>query len=141
MSITTKTGDSGMTSLCGGSRISKASLRVDTYGDIDELSSFLGVAVAQSSEYSELESELLEIQHDLFWLAADFASPNATDFRISSEHVTRLEKRIQQLESILTPQRCFILPGGCPLAAHLHAARTVCRRAERKAVALLNSDD
>ncbi len=136
MSITTKTGDTGMTSLVGGHRISKASLRVSTYGDIDELSSHLGLAAAYCVSCPELAADLQNIQRDLFLLAADFASDAQNKFRIGSEQTAHLEELTHKLEEQLPPQRCFLIPGGCLAAAQLHVARTVCRRAERQAVAL-----
>ncbi|MDO5295441.1 MAG: cob(I)yrinic acid a,c-diamide adenosyltransferase [bacterium] len=141
MSITTKTGDTGMTSLIGGKRISKASLRVSAYGDIDELSSNLGLAAAYAtSACPELASELHNIQRDLFLLAADFASNSPDHFRIGAEHIEHLEALSQKLEAQIPPQRCFLIPGGCLAAAQLHVARTVCRRAERQAIALQNEE-
>lgn len=141
MSITTKTGDTGMTSLIGGQRISKASLRVSAYGDIDELSSNLGLAaVYAASDCPELASELQNIQRDLFLLAADFASNSPDHCRIGAEHIEHLEALSQKLEAQIPPQRCFLLPGGCLAAAQLHIARTVCRRAERQAIALQNEE-
>ena len=136
MSVTTKTGDKGMTSLVGGRRISKASLRVSTYGCIDELSSHLGLAAAYSSSFPELAADLQNIQRDLFLLASDFASDAADKFRIGTAQIEHLEKVSKTLEDQLPPQRCFLLPGGCLAAAQLHVARTVCRRTERRAVAL-----
>ncbi len=138
MSVTTKTGDKGQTSLLNGQRVSKADLRVAAYGDIDELSSIIGVALAQLEGCPDdaQAEELLQIQRDLFALAADFADPVGASFRIGAEQVQHLENAAHQRERALPPQRCFILPGGHVAAANLHQARTVCRRCERQAVAL-----
>ena len=137
MSITTKTGDGGKTSLLGGKRVSKASLRVNAYGDIDELSAALGWATALSPN-ATWRDEWQSIQRDLFLAAADLAS-TAPPYRLSDAHISALEARLEALQDQLPPQRSFILPGGSPCAAALHLARTICRRAERSAVALSES--
>ncbi|MBA4336906.1 ATP:cob(I)alamin adenosyltransferase [bacterium] len=131
MKIYTKNGDDGTTSLRDGKRISKNSLRIDTYGDIDELSSFIGLA-ASFSRNKNLKTILLDIQHDLFILASD------TNF--DEEKVKKLELIIDEFSASLKPLNHFILPGGTKLAGHLHAARTICRRAERTAVALSENE-
>lgn len=134
--VVTKTGDKGQTSLIGGERVSKGSLRVAAYGDVDELNSFLGLAAA-SLQDPECREILAEIQHCLFTVGADLASPVGVQVpRITVEHVARLEEIMESLMDELPPLEEFILPGGGPGGATLHVARTVARRAERLAVAL-----
>lgn len=133
MKIYTKTGDHGDTSLFGGQRVSKNHSRIMAYGTVDELNSILGICRAGNPD-SELEEILGRIQNELFVLGADLATPpekNAKIERIGFKHVNRLEEDIDRLEKVLEPLRTFILPGGSSVAAHLHLARTVCRRAER----------
>lgn len=139
MKIYTKTGDAGQTSLFGGRRVSKADLRLEAYGTVDELNAVMGTADALHS-HDSLHHHIQDIQRELFVLGADLATPLDHSFqriqRITDDHVTRLEALIDQLEEDLPPIRYFILPGGHPVAAQLHVARTVCRRAERAIVAL-----
>ncbi|MBM4166674.1 MAG: cob(I)yrinic acid a,c-diamide adenosyltransferase [Ignavibacteria bacterium] len=138
MKIYTKTGDKGETSLYGGKRISKSSLRLEVYGTIDELNSIIGICRSMWPP-EELEEMLEEMQEVLFVLGADLATPfdaTAKVHRISNEDVEMLEKYIDSIEPQLEPLRSFILPGGSGLASHLHFARTVCRRAERITVML-----
>jgi cob(I)alamin adenosyltransferase len=134
--IYTKTGDAGETSLFGGARVPKSDARIEAYGTIDELNSFLGVARA-SWPASPLDEELGRIQSDLFDLGAHLAAPGSNRFwGVRAERVAELESAIDGMESKLPPLRNFILPGGCAAAANLHVARTVCRRAERLVVTL-----
>jgi len=139
--IYTKTGDSGETSLFDGTRVSKNDARVDAYGDIDELNAWLGLVRAQEAE-PDLDEMLGQIQRDLFALGAILADPGhkiaarVDKAALSQEDVTRLEFWIDSLESGLSPLRQFVLAGGSATGAQLHLARTVCRRAERKMVAL-----
>lgn len=137
MKIYTRTGDDGTTALFSGGRVSKAHLRVEVYGTVDELNSILGV-VRTLQPYSD--DMLARIQHELFVLGADLATPldasSRHTVRVSADAVARLEAEIDRLTADLPPLTNFILPGGSPAAAHLHVARTVCRRAERLAVAL-----
>ncbi len=134
--VVTKTGDKGTTALIGGERVSKGSLRVDAYGEVDELNSFLGLAASHLSDV-DCRDILFELQHRLFTLGADLASPEGVQVpRIDEEHVDRLEEIMEGLMDELPPLEEFILPGGGPGGATLHVARTVARRAERTAVAL-----
>lgn len=140
MKIYTKTGDAGDTGLFGGARVSKASLRVDAYGDVDELNSMLGVARSGVQAETLLE-ELTRIQGELFCVGAELASNPDKPLQgglpmVEDSHIAQLERCIDRLEEDLPALTSFVLPGGAPSAAALHAARTVCRRAERKVVAL-----
>ncbi|MEL6977915.1 MAG: cob(I)yrinic acid a,c-diamide adenosyltransferase [Pseudomonadota bacterium] len=143
--IYTKTGDAGETALGDGSRVAKHSARVDTYGTVDELNATLGLARLHAAEADPaMDEALARIQNDLFDLGADFCRPNMEKdgeagypvLRMVEAQVSRLESEIDAMNSRLEPLRSFILPGGSPLAAHLHLCRTVARRAERLAVAL-----
>lgn len=134
MSIVTKTGDRGETGLYGGKRVPKDSSRIETYGTVDELNAVIGCVLAQHGLTQEMAKQLTHLQHLLFRVGADLATPTdskAKTQRIEPEHVTEIEKEIIVLESSLAPQQTFILPGGSEAAALLHLARTVCRRAER----------
>jgi cob(I)alamin adenosyltransferase len=138
MKIYTKTGDSGDTSLFGGKRVPKSSLRIDAYGTVDELSAQLGV-VRSLKTHAEVDSILEKIQDQLFVLGADLATPmdsSAKVQRIQREHVQSLESIIDHLEIQLEPLKSFILPGGSLASAQLQVARSVCRRSERKVDAL-----
>ncbi len=142
MKIYTKTGDAGETGLFGGTRVSKASAKVSAYGDVDELNSVLGLA--RLSPIDEPHDALLAaIQSELFDLGAELASRAGKDpgvAKIDDARIEELERAIDRAESELTPLTSFILPGGTHAAAHLHLARTVCRRAERSVVALAQTD-
>jgi len=142
MKIYTKRGDSGNTSLYGGKRVSKSAARIKAYGTVDELNSFLGLA--SSYGLSERGTKLIEkIQKQLFILGADLATPPSSHTRIdriSQDDTDFLEEEIDQLEKELETIRNFILPGGAPTGATLHTARTICRKAERSAVACQESD-
>jgi cob(I)alamin adenosyltransferase len=141
--IYTRTGDKGETGLFGGERVGKDDLRVEAYGTVDELNAALGVARAQSPE-PELDAILSALQTELFVLGADLATPEEKDRskgrihieRIGAERTVRLETWIDRFEQELPPLTRFILPGGHPVAATLHLARTICRRAERCSVHL-----
>jgi cob(I)alamin adenosyltransferase len=142
MKIYTRTGDDGTTGLFGGRRVSKTDARVEAYGSVDELNALLGVALAAdaSPALAWLRELLVAIQNDLFVLGADLATPRGEESsylpRLQDEHVAVLERAIDEAEKGLPALRNFILPGGPAPAAHLHHARTVCRRAERAAVGL-----
>ena len=143
MKIYTRTGDDGTTGLFGGGRVDKDHPRVDAYGAVDELNAVLGVARTACTDEG-LDAVIATIQADCFSLGADLATPEeskADVTRISAREVESLERWIDRLEEELAPLKTFILPGGGPLAAHLHHARTVCRRAERRALALVRSGD
>jgi cob(I)alamin adenosyltransferase len=141
--IYTRTGDEGDTGLFGGERVSKDDLRVEAYGAVDELNSVFGMTRTQPLD-AELDELLSRVQHELFALGADLATPGATATgrgkvtirRVRAEDVERLEAWIDRYEQELPPLTSFILPGGHPLAAHLHWCRVVCRRAERRCVSL-----
>lgn len=141
MKIYTRSGDAGDTSLYGGDRVRKSDSRVDAYGDVDELNAWLGLARASELD-PDVDAALLKIQRDLFALGAQLADPADTIATrvaktvIGEADVLRLETLIDHLESELPPLRRFILAGGSPAGAILHVARTVCRRAERRIVAL-----
>lgn len=140
MKIYTRTGDRGDTRLFDGTKTRKDDPRVDAYGDVDELNSFIGAAVASLTD-RVLVAFLLEIQRDLFSVGAQLANPKSAGetnerFRLDSHRVAVLEEAIDEFETELPPLRQFILAGGCPEGALLHVARTVCRRAERRVVAL-----
>jgi len=139
--VYTRTGDSGQTSLVGGTRVSKSSLRVEAYGEVDELNSVIGAARARSQD-GQVDDVLGLIQNDLFTLGADLASTSdITVPRIDESFVTRLERYSDQFLSELEPLKEFILPGGNEAGALLHLARTVARRAERRAVALSEAEE
>ena len=149
MKIYTKTGDSGETGLFGGVRVSKADPRVAAYGDVDELNAWLGftrASLSQTDAEPGLRPMLEHIQKDLFALGARLADPaqkiadRVTKAAIGSDDIERLEGWIDRLEDSLPPLRRFILAGGSPGGAALHVARTTCRRAERHAVALAESE-
>jgi cob(I)alamin adenosyltransferase len=139
--IYTRTGDSGDTALFDGTRVSKADPRVAAYGDVDELSAWLGLARAAAGD-GEVADMLAQVQRDLFALGARLADPahriagRVTKAAISAADVSRLEGWIDGFDAELPPLRRFILAGGSPAGAALHVARTVCRRAERRAVLL-----
>ncbi len=144
MKIYTGTGDQGKTALFGGRRVGKDSARIDAYGTIDELNAHLGFARA-SAVHEEIQTLIEALQNELFTLGADLAAPldgkNANVPRITDEHVTTMEQRIDTLEERLDPIRYFILPGGTETAARLHVCRTVARRAERLLVHLSTRED
>ena len=136
LKIYTRTGDKGETSLYGGARVAKNDLRIEAYGTVDELNSFIGVARA-SWPQSPSDAELDSIQGDLFHLGARLAAPGTDLFSgVAASRVEELEYAIDKMEKELTPLRNFILPGGSAAAANLHVARAVCRRAERLLVAM-----
>ena len=136
--IYTKTGDKGTTSLVGGSRVLKCSLRVDTYGDLDELVSYIGLC----REYVEesLASDLVKIQNVLFNLESIIACEKEEYLlkmpQVKEEDIKFLENQIDEMSKVVPPLKQFILPGGDEAASHLNVARTICRRCERKMVAL-----
>ena len=145
--IYTKTGDAGTTALGDGSRVPKDDLRIEAYGTVDELSSVIGLALAlpeAEREDGRLDALLLGIQNDLFDLGADLCVPPKEDegerLRITAAYVERLEGWIDEHNAALEPLASFILPGGRPLAAWMHLARTVARRAERNTFALASRD-
>lgn len=146
MTIYTRTGDTGETGLFGGSRVPKSDARVAAYGDVDELNAVIGVALA--TDPVEFEQSLLRsIQRDLFGIGAQLASPNPAKVAkalkkadVAPGRIADLERSIDGADQRLKPLEQFVLPGGTQKAAHLHHARTVCRRAERSVVALGQSN-
>ena len=135
MKIYTKTGDAGQTGLFGGPRVTKDHARIESFGTVDELNSLLGMARTDRAA-APFDGLLRQIQSDLFDLGAQLATPGDHDERITLGQVERLEAAIDEYDAALEPLANFILPTGTPLAAALHMARTVCRRAERRVVTL-----
>ncbi len=138
--VYTRTGDDGTTGLGGGQRVPKDSLRIAAYGTVDELSSEIGVAIACGLD-ADLSSVLTRVQNELFHLGSDLCILEDDKVRfpvptIEERHVLALEALMDRLTEEVGPLQNFILPGGALGAAHLHVARTVCRRAERDLVAL-----
>jgi cob(I)alamin adenosyltransferase len=140
--IYTRTGDEGTTGLFGGGRVDKHHPRVEAYGDVDELNAALGLARAVEP-MPRIDEVLVPVQRDLFAIGALLATPDREKMhqqldkaRIDDERIAQLERAIDDGEAELAPLKAFILPGGTPKAAALHVARTVCRRAERRVVAL-----
>ena len=138
--VYTRTGDEGMTGLGTGERVPKDSLRLEAYGTVDELNSSIGLAIASGLDPTVADA-LRGIQNELFHLGSDLCVPESDKARmpvpeIGARHVAALEELMDRLSEELSPLENFILPGGTVGAAHLHVARTVCRRAERIAVSL-----
>ncbi len=143
MKIYTKTGDKGSTSLYNGSRVSKSSLRVETYGTVDVLNSIIGIALAHDIP-NQIKEDLLKISNRLFYLGSDLATPMDSKIqieRINEENITFLEQKIDEYTEQMPELKNFILPGGSKPASFLHHARTVCRRAERLAVSLAEAEN
>ena len=139
MKIYTKKGDTGLTGLLGGERVPKDHLRIRTYGTLDELNAVLGMVLSQTELSVALKGRLTRVQGELFQLGAELATPRGKDVGIALvdlAEVEALEKEIDAMESALQPLKSFILPGGSPVSATLHLARTVSRRAERDLVTL-----
>ncbi|WJR79307.1 cob(I)yrinic acid a,c-diamide adenosyltransferase [Bradyrhizobium sp. NP1] len=143
--IYTKTGDDGSTALGSGERRPKFDLRVTAYGTVDETNAAIGVVRLHLKDAVELDAMLGRIQNDLFDLGADLAVPErqgkAERLRLLASQVERLEREIDQLNEKLAALTSFVLPGGTAAAAHLHLARTICRRAERVVVELAARPD
>jgi cob(I)alamin adenosyltransferase len=145
--IYTRTGDKGETALGNGDRVAKHSLRVSSYGTVDETNATIGMARQHSS--GEMDAALARVSNDMFDLGADLCTPDRENdatapyprLRIVDAQVDRLEAEIDAMNAKLTALRSFILPGGTALAAHLHLCRTVCRRAERLTVELSQVED
>jgi len=145
--IYTRTGDKGRTRLATGRQVSKADLRVEAYGAVDETNACLGLARLHTGADADFDALLARIQNELFDLGADLSTPPKPDeadgavLRVSDGQVTRLETEIDRLNAALPELTSFILPGGTAAAAALHLARTVCRRAEREAVRLAEAGE
>jgi cob(I)alamin adenosyltransferase len=144
--IYTRTGDRGETALFGAGRVSKAHARVEAYGTVDELNATLGWAVLQVSDAS-IQQRLRAMQHDLFTLGADLASPPVSEGRrrpdtpdLPTARIAEMESWMDDADAELPALRAFVLPGGTPGAAALHVCRTVCRRAERGVVRLAEAE-
>jgi cob(I)alamin adenosyltransferase len=143
--IYTRAGDGGETRLSTGEKVSKASDRVEAYGGVDELNAVIGLARLHTAGDGELDPILARIQNDLFDLGADLATPERpagkpAALRIVASQVERLEGEIDAINAGLSSLTSFVLPGGSAASATLHLARTVCRRAERSAVAFASAD-
>jgi cob(I)alamin adenosyltransferase len=136
--IYTRTGDDGTTGLGDGSRTRKDSPRVEAYGTVDELNSSIGVLLAVPELPEAVVQSLTEVQHELFDLGGELCIPG--HHAITAAHVTRLEKTLDDFNDTLPPLKEFILPGGGPAAAACHLARTVARRAERRAWTLARAE-
>jgi cob(I)alamin adenosyltransferase len=145
--IYTRTGDAGDTGLFGGGRVAKSHPRVEAYGDVDELNAAIGFA-RSIEQMPRIDEVLVPIQRDLFAIGALLATPDREKMRqhlakarVDEERITELERAIDEGDRELEPLKSFIVPGGSPKAAALHVARTVCRRAERRVVALGESEE
>jgi cob(I)alamin adenosyltransferase len=145
MKLYTKTGDDGSTGLFSGTRVGKDDPRVEAYGTVDELNATIGLAAAACDGSTALHQRFCEVfehlQSRLFDVGADLATPEqgrneSRITRIDERHAHEVERWIDEIDADNTEMRHFILPGGCDLAARLHVARTVCRRAERRVVHL-----
>ena len=140
--IYTKTGDKGDTSLGDGQRVLKDNLRVNAYGNVDELNASIGVITLYATE--ELKTKLKNIQNDLFDLGADLCVPisekNNKRLRVTKNQVKTIEAEIDGMNNTLEPLNSFVLPGGCKSATFLHLSRTICRRAERSIVSLRSKE-
>ena len=145
--VYTRTGDKGETALVGGRRVPKDSPRIEAYGTIDELNAVIGLARVFNAERKKsgrrhrwLDEVLRRLQNELFDLGSELATPADAVyegmFRVGAEQVTALERLMDECQKELTPLKSFILPGGGPVGGFLHQARTVCRRAERRVLAL-----
>ena len=144
--IYTKKGDDGKTELGDGNRIEKFSTRVEAYGTVDEVNSVIGTVTCLSIN-TELKTALERIQNDLFDLGADLCLPESENetlayepLRVRKEQVSRLESEIDSMNKSIEPIRSFVLPGGTEIAANFHLCRTICRRAERRVVKLMETE-
>jgi cob(I)alamin adenosyltransferase len=144
--IYTRTGDNGTTALAAGGRRPKNDLRIEAFGTVDETNACIGLVRLHTKD-QPIDAMLGRIQNDLFDLGADLATVETDKplpyepLRITQGQVDRLEREIDELNADLAPLRSFVLPGGTPAAAALHLARTICRRAERNVVELMQKPD
>ncbi len=137
--IYTRAGDAGETSLGDGSRVPKLDCRIGAFGTVDELNAALGVVLAEAGLPDRLRTPLNRIQNDLFDVGADVSVPAGGErdrLRLAAGQTEWLEARCDEVNATLEPLRSFVIPGGTPVAAQLHVCRTVCRRAERRAIAV-----
>jgi cob(I)alamin adenosyltransferase len=150
--VYTRRGDAGQTSLAGGQRVAKNSLRIEAYGTVDELNCFVGIACQTSRDLTpaypqlrHLTAMLIRVQHELFNLGSILATRpqevRPAQPSVSGTDVARLEGEIDRMNERLPELRSFVLPGGCRLNAELHVCRAVCRRAERRCVALAGEEE
>jgi cob(I)alamin adenosyltransferase len=142
MKIYTKKGDHGETSLIGGTRVKKSHWRIEAYGTVDELNSFVGL-IRDTTEHKSQEAQLIEIQNLLFTAGSALAATSQSKMKLPSlkeQHLANLEQAIDSMNEALPELRNFILPGGDKAASYAHVARTVCRRAERKVVGLAGEE-
>ena len=143
MKIYTRTGDKGQTSLLGGARVSKSNPKIDAYGTVDELNSYIGL-LRDHEELKPHKNLLLSIQENLFTMGSILAVEEGKSFdyipKLRDESIKELEVTIDQMDDKLPEMRNFILPGGHPLVSYCHIARCVCRRAERIVIALSNEE-
>lgn len=151
MKVYTKTGDKGQTSLFGGTRVPKYNLRIEAYGTIDELNSYIGLIRDQKIDKNSFDT-LVKIQNELFTLGSMLATPKDKEHlkngkerlnipKLNEEDIAFLEKEMDKMDKELPPMTHFILPGGHPTVSYCHIARTVCRRAERITVNLSETED
>lgn len=144
-SVYTKGGDHGMTSLVGGKRISKCDIRIEAYGTVDELNSYLGLLYTYLTDKDDA-NYIERIQNDLFVVCSYLATDQSTTELnpacvLDKLEVQNMESVIDDIEKIIPEQKCFILPGGCRAAALSHVCRTICRRAERRVLNLKNTTE
>lgn len=143
MKIYTKTGDLGQTSLLGGKRLPKNDLRIEAYGTVDELNSFTGLVRDHLTDEA-LKLFLIEVQDRLFTIGSNLAAAGETEKfkipKISESDIEILEKEMDKMDAELPPMRTFVLPGGNVVVSHAHVCRTVCRRAERRCVELMQHE-
>jgi len=138
MKIYTRTGDKGKTSLIGGKRVSKTHQRLEAYGTIDELNAHIGLLLAQLPADESERTTLLQVQNILFVVGAQLATPPEVTgtLTVTPEMLSMLEEAIDRIDAGLPPLKAFVLPGGTQAASQCHVCRTVCRRAERRVLAL-----
>ena len=142
MKIYTKTGDKGTTGLFGGARLPKDHVRIEAYGTVDELNSIIGI-VHDHVENDSIKKVLVEIQNRLFTIGSNLASDPSKEMitpDVLDSDIELLENEMDNMESGLAPLKHFILPGGHPAVSYCHLARTVCRRAERRVIALFHAE-
>jgi cob(I)alamin adenosyltransferase len=144
MKVYTKTGDKGTTALIGGDRVKKYSDRIEAYGTVDELTAYIGL-IRDSKPNDDIQDQLAIIQNNLMVLGGELAAQDGFDLSkiptVENNFITWLEQRIDEMEEELPPLKAFVLPGGHLIVSHCHVARTICRRAERKTVYVLEQSE